>query len=58
MPIHNQIAMGTFIVTFLGQSFIESAQGTQPLRWLSPDPCVQRRSLVVAFFTAIIAAIT
>jgi hypothetical protein len=50
--------MGTFIVSFIGHSFIASALDTQPLRWLSPDLDTQRRILVVAFFTIIIAFIT
>lgn len=50
--------MGTFIVSFIGQSFIASAIGTQPLRWLSKDLRKQRRILVAAFFTIILAAIT
>ena len=59
-PLHEffGIAMGTFIVSFIGHSFIVGAVGTQPMRWLSQDPCVRRRSLVVAFFTIIIAFIT
>ena len=50
--------MGTFIVSFIGQSFVASALGSQPLRWLAPDPDKQRRILVALFFTIIIAAIT
>jgi hypothetical protein len=50
--------MGTFIVSFIGNSFIEYARDTQPLRLLSPDPDKQRRILVVTFFTIIIAFIT
>ncbi|KAI8469443.1 MAG: hypothetical protein J3K34DRAFT_423607 [Monoraphidium minutum] len=52
------IAMGTFIVSFIGNSFIEGARGTPPLQLLEPDPCKQRKLLVVAFFTIIIAFIT
>jgi hypothetical protein len=50
--------MGTFIVSFIGHSFVQSALDTQPLRWLSPDVDAQRRILVVAFFTIILAFIT
>ena len=59
-PLHEffGIAMGTFIVSFIGHSFIAGALDTQPLRWLSPDRDKQRRILVVAFFTIIIAFIT
>ena len=50
--------MGTFIVSFIGNSFIEGARGTQPMQLLEPDPDKQRRILVVVFFTIIIAFIT
>lgn len=50
--------MGTFIVAFIGHSFICGALDTQPLRWLVPDLDHQRRLLCVAFFTIIIAFIT
>lgn len=59
-PLHDffGIAMGTFIVSFIGNSFIASALDTQPMRWLSPDLDKQRRILAVVFFTIIIACIT
>lgn len=53
-----KIAMGTFIVSFIGNSFIEYARGTQPMQLLEPDPDKQRRILCVVFFTIIIAFIT
>jgi hypothetical protein len=49
--------MGTFIVSFIGHSFVAGALGTRVPRWLSQDPDKQRRILVVAFFTLIVAAI-
>ncbi|GBF95935.1 hypothetical protein Rsub_08058 [Raphidocelis subcapitata] len=44
------IAMGTFIVSFIGHSFIAGALDTQPLRWLSPDLDTQRRILVSVYY--------
>ena len=57
-PPPPQIAMGTFIVSFIGHSFVASALDTQPLRWLAPDLIKQRRILVALFFTIIIAFIS
>ena len=53
-----QIAMGTFIVSFIGHSFVASTIGSQPLRAIWPDHNAQRRVLVALFFTSIIASIT
>jgi hypothetical protein len=52
--------MGTFIVSFIGHSFIANTleAAAQPLRMLTPDLDKQRRILVVTFFTIIIAFIT
>jgi hypothetical protein len=50
--------MGAFIVSFIGHSFVHGALDSRPLRWLSPDVDKQRRILVAAFFTIIIAFIT
>jgi hypothetical protein len=50
--------MGTFIVAFIGNSFVSGGVGARPLRWLVPDADRQRRLLCVAFFTMIIAFIT
>jgi hypothetical protein len=49
--------MGTFIVSFIGHSFIASAVGTRPMQWLCPNADKQRRILVVVYFTLIIAFI-
>lgn len=48
--------MGTFIVSFIGNSFVKSAQNTPLLRRLSP--VTRRHVLVIAYFVAIISIFT
>lgn len=48
-----QIMMGTFIVSFIGNGFVNSAQNTPLLRRLTPS--ARRHVLVSAYFIAIIS---
>ena len=45
----SQIAMGTFIVSFIGNGFVVSAQGSPLFSRLSPK--ARRRLLVLLYFT-------
>ena len=49
-----QIAMGTFIVSFIGNGFVMSAQDSPLLSRLSPK--ARRRLLVLLYFTVGVAA--
>jgi hypothetical protein len=52
-----QIAMGTFVLAFIGNGFVRSAQRSLPF----PAPLshgVRRRVLVLAYFTAIVSCVT
>ncbi len=51
-----QIAMGTFIMAFIGNGFVESAKNWAPLEAVGP-PNVRRRFLVVTYFLTIVALI-
>ena len=49
--------MGTFIVAFIGNSFVASA--ADAVLWLAPDnPPLRRRALVLVYFCLIVALIT
>ena len=48
--------MGPFIVSFIGNGFVATAQDTQLLRRLSPQ--ARRRLLVLAYYTAIASLFT
>ncbi|KAI7837146.1 hypothetical protein COHA_009023 [Chlorella ohadii] len=50
------ITMGTFIVSFVGNGFVQSAQDWLPLRRFSPQ--TRRRLLVCAYYTAIVSLFT
>ena len=52
-----QIAMGTFVLAFIGNGFVRSAQRSV----LFPgaiSPGVRRRILVLVYFTAIVSCVT
>ncbi len=51
----SQIAMGTFIVSFIGNGFVVSAQGSPLFSKLSPK--ARRRLLVLLYFTVGIATV-
>ena len=56
IPCRVQIFMGTFILAFVGNSFVRSAQQT---RLLSPfSPKSRRRALVLTYFTFILGVVT
>lgn len=50
--------MGTFIVSFIGNSFIIQTIDSQLLAMVQPDRDARRRILVVIYFAIIIAFIT
>jgi hypothetical protein len=53
-----QIVMGTFIVSFIGNSFVSNTADAQLLVMVQPDKDARRRLLVVIYFAIIIAFIT
>ena len=53
-----QIAMGTFICSFIGNGFVRSAEPSLLLRPLADRPKLRRRLLVLAYFVAIVALVT
>lgn len=50
--------MGTFIVSFIGNSFITNTVDSQLLQVITPNRDLRRRVLVMLYFSAIIAFIT
>lgn len=57
IALHPQIVMGTFVVSFIGNGFVRSAQRSM----LFPGPIspgVRRRVLVLVYFTAIVSCVT
>lgn len=52
-----QIAMGTFVLSFIGNGFVRSAQRTMPLPVAIP-PGMRRKFLVLLYFTAIVSCVT
>lgn len=52
-----QIVMGTFIVAFIGTGFVSSAQKSTAMKWLDSKPLLQRRLLVLLYFSAIVSVI-
>lgn len=50
--------MGTFIVSFIGNSFVSNTADAQLLVMVQPDKDARRRLLVVIYFAIIIAFIT
>ncbi|CAL8468128.1 g7667 [Coccomyxa elongata] len=51
------IAMGTFVLSFIGNGFVRSAQRTMPLPKAIP-PGMRRKFLVLLYFTAIVSCVT
>ena len=49
--------MGTFIIAFIGNNFVESTQNWRALEPLGPPPA-RRRFMVVVYFLTIVALIT
>ena len=52
-----QIAMGTFILSFIGNSFVASAQRATLPRFLASEP-QRRRALVLVFYAAIVSIVS
>lgn len=51
--------MGVFILSFIGGSFINSLlRNSKVVGIISPDPAVQRRALVLFYFSSIVAIVT
>lgn len=50
-----QIAMGTFIISFIGNSFVQTAMPMRAVQALQPNPGSRRRMLVLIYFFGIIA---
>lgn len=50
------IMMGTFVVSFVGNGFVQSVEDLLPLRRFTPQK--RRRLLVTAYFTAIVSLFT
>lgn len=51
-----QIIMGTFIVSFIGNSFVESTEAMPFLQFMSPSN--RRKTVVIIYFSSIIAVLT
>lgn len=51
------ITMGTFIVSFIGNGFVQSSDATVAQLFKKEDPTVRRRILVVIFFSSIAAVL-
>jgi hypothetical protein len=49
-----QVAFGTFIVAFLGNSFVENAKDSSLVTGAVPDPALRRQSLVLLYFSMIL----
>ena len=52
-----QIVMGTFIVAFIGNNFVGSAQKSRALRFLESRPLLRRRLLVLLYFSGIVSIV-
>ena len=52
-----QIAMGTFILSFIGNSFVASAQRATLPRFLASE-AKRRRALVLVFYAAIVSIVS
>ena len=52
-----QIVMGTFIVAFIGNGFVGSAQESTALKFLNPKPMLRRRLLVLLYFSGIVSVV-
>ncbi len=48
--------MGTFIISFIGNGFVEGTENSHVLRTLAPP--TRRKLLVVIYFTLIFAMVT
>ena len=52
-----QIVMGTFIVAFIGNGFVASAQNSTALKMLNSKPMLRRRLLVLLYFSGIVSVV-
>ncbi|GFR44550.1 hypothetical protein Agub_g5821, partial [Astrephomene gubernaculifera] len=52
------IVLGTFIVSFIGNSFVESAQEKQLVQSVLPTPKMRRQVLVLLYFSMILGVFT
>lgn len=57
-PLLQQMVLGTFIVSFIGNSFVEGAQESPMVRSLLPTPTVRRQVLVLLYFLMILGLFT
>lgn len=48
--------MGTFIISFIGNSFVDSTQNWQLLGFIPPEK--RRRPIVIVYFSLILALVT
>ncbi|DBB10731.1 TPA: hypothetical protein ACH3X3_007221 [Trebouxia sp. C0006] len=51
------IVMGTFIVAFIGNGFVASAQNSTALKILDSKPMLRRRLLVLLYFSGIVSVV-
>lgn len=49
--------MGTFIVAFIGNGFVGSAQKSPAFRFLDSRPLLRRRLLVLLYFSGIVSIV-
>ena len=49
--------MGTFIVAFIGNGFVGSAQKSTALSFLNSRPMMRRRLLVLLYFSGIVSVV-
>jgi predicted PurR-regulated permease PerM len=52
-----QIVFGTFIVSFIGNSFVANTQTTQVMQSAFPNQQTRRRVLVVIYFLCILSVV-
>ena len=50
-----QIAMGTFVLSFVGNSFVQSVNGTKYLPHIAKSEQGQRRSAVLVYYSIIVS---
>jgi hypothetical protein len=55
--VHLQIAMGTFVLSFVGNSFVLSVKDNALFAWLTPNSSTRRRIIVLAYFSIIAAMV-
>lgn len=53
-----QIVLGTFIVAFIGNSFVDGAVNSSITQSVFPAPAVRRQALVLTYFSMILGLFT